>query len=73
MVILGKAEIWKAAMGTSRVGDDFGDADLALGLVGSILQNGSSRETLVRHIIAHPAEHIRSMGGGIDAGNIEFR
>ncbi len=60
-------------MGISRVGDDLGDADLALGLVGSILQNGGRGEALVRHIIAHPAEDIRSVGGGIDARNIEFR
>jgi hypothetical protein len=54
----------------SRIGDDFGDADLALGLVRGVLEDGLHGEALVRGVIAHAA---KDRGAGINAGDVEFR
>jgi hypothetical protein len=57
----------------SGVSDDFGDADLALGLIGRVLEHRGLREALVRRVIAHFPENGTGVCGRLDAGNVEFR
>jgi len=57
--------------GGSGVGDDFGDAELALGLVGRVGEEGGGSEAVSRGVIAHGAEDGGGVGGGLDAGNVE--
>ena len=76
MVIGVNAEILKSEMlkqERSRVGDDFGDADLALGLVGCVLEHRGLGQAFVRRVIAHFPESSTRVGGRLDAGNVEFR
>jgi hypothetical protein len=76
MVIGVNAEILKSETlkyEGSRVGDDFGDADLALGLVGRVLEHRGLGEAFVRRVIAHFPENGTGVGGRLDAGNVEFR
>jgi hypothetical protein len=71
MVILGKAEILKDDL--LGVGDHFGDADLALGLIRGILEHGFDGQAGVRDVITHAAEDMGGVGAGVDAGDVEFR
>jgi hypothetical protein len=56
----------------SGVGDDFGDADLALGLIGRVLQDGLRRQARVRDVLTHAAENGYRVGGGIDSLDVEL-
>ena len=57
----------------SGVGDDFGDPDLALGLVGGVGEDGFRRDAFARLVLAHHVIDGRGVGGGLDAGDIERR
>ena len=57
----------------SRVGDDLGHADLALSLVGRVLEDGFGRQAGVRVVLAHFSKHRAGVGGGFDAGDVELR
>jgi hypothetical protein len=76
MVMGVNAEILKSEMlreERSGVRDDFGDADLALGLVGRVLEHRGLGEAFVRRVIAHFPENGTRVGVRLDAGNVEFR
>jgi len=60
-------------MGGSGVGDDFGNADLALGLVRGVEQHGGGAQAGVRGVVAHFSKNFGGVRGGVDAGNFEFR
>ena len=55
----------------SGVGDDFWDADLALGLVGGVGQDGFGRDAGAGLVLAHDVVDGRGIGGGLDAGDIK--
>ena len=63
--------IGDSASGGLRVGDDFGDPDLALGLVGGVGEHGFRREAFARLVLAHHVIDGRGVGGGLDAGDVE--
>ena len=56
-----------------RVGDDFRHADLALGLVGGVLEDCFRCQAGVGDIVTHPAENGGGVGGFIDPGDVELR
>ena len=55
----------------SGVGDDFWDADLALGLIGGVGEDGFGGDAVARLVLAHDVIDGRGVGGGLDAGDIE--
>jgi hypothetical protein len=59
--------------GALRVGDDFGDTDLALGLIRRVQENGGGAEAGVWRVVAHFSENLGGVCGGVDAGDFEFR
>ena len=45
---------------------------MPLGMVGGVLQHGGRREALMGKVGPHPVEDGHRVGGGFDAGDIQF-
>lgn len=55
----------------SRVGDDLRHADLVLGLVGGVGEDGFAREAVAGSVLAHHVVDRGGVGSGLDAADIE--